>query len=47
MLAWALGTFEPYGKPDYVAYLINPAARTPATVRMHGVPYAQWLALAW
>lgn len=47
MLVWALGTFEPYGKPDYVAYLINPAARTPATVRMHGVPYAQWLALAW
>ena len=46
-LAWSPGTFMPYGKSDPTAYLINPAARTRTTLRLHGIPRAQYLTFAW
>jgi hypothetical protein len=47
LLIWDLGSFEPGGKSDPIAYLVNPAARTKTTLRLHGIPRAQYLTLAW
>jgi len=47
-LIWSPGTFEPYSKtPDPTAYLLNPGPRTQATLRLHGIPRAQYLTFAW
>ena len=35
------------GKSDPTAYLVNPATRTKTTLRLHGIPRAQYLTLAW
>jgi hypothetical protein len=47
LLIWDLGSFEPGGKSDPTAYLVNPATRTKTTLRLHGIPRAQYLTLAW
>jgi hypothetical protein len=46
-LVWNVISFLPYNKGDFTAYLLNPAARTRTTVRLHGIPLAQNLKLAW
>jgi hypothetical protein len=47
-LVWDPGSFEPYSKkPDPTAYLLDPGARTSTTLRLHGIPRAQYLTLAW
>ena len=46
-LVWSPGSFMPYGKSDPIAYLINPATRTRTTLRLHGIPRAQYLTFAW
>jgi hypothetical protein len=46
-LVWNPGSFEPYGKSDYTAYLLNPATRKRTNLQLHGIPRAQYLALAW
>ena len=46
-LIWDPGSFMPYGKSDPVAYLLGPATRTRTTLRLHGIPRAQYLTLAW
>ena len=47
LLIWDRGSFGPGGKSDPAAYLINPATRAKTTLRLHGIPRAQYLTLAW
>ena len=46
-LIWDPGSFMPHGKSDPAAYLLSPATRTRTTLRLHGIPRAQWLTFAW
>lgn len=46
-LVWNVNSFLPYEKGDFTAYLLNPATRTRTTLRLHGIPLAQYLKLAW
>lgn len=46
-LIWDRGSFIPYGKSDFTAYLIDPAARTRTTLRLRGIPRALDLWFAW
>ncbi len=47
LLIWDRGSFGPGGKSDPTAYLVNPETRTRTTLRLHGIPRAQYLTLAW
>jgi hypothetical protein len=47
LLIWDRGSFGPGAKSDPTAYLIHPATRTRTIVRLHGIPRAQYLTLAW
>jgi hypothetical protein len=47
LLIWDRGSFGQGGVSDPTAYLINPATRTRTIVRLHGIPRAQYLTLAW
>jgi hypothetical protein len=47
-LVWNPGSFVPYGKSDYTAYLLNPATRKRTTLRLRGIPRARFVVdLAW
>lgn len=47
-LIWNPGSFVPYGKSDYTAYLLNPATRKRTTLRLRGIPRARFVVeLAW
>lgn len=46
-LVWNVNSFLPYNKGDFTAYLLNPATRTRTSLRLHGIPLAQYLELAW
>ncbi len=46
-LIWDPGSFMPNGRSDPTAYLLDPATRTRTTLRLHGIPRAQWLTFAW
>lgn len=46
-LIWDAGSFIPYAKSDFTAYLLNPADRTRTTLRLRGIPRALHLWFAW